>query len=160
GTRALCRLFKYVSSGYQQDIGLLDTAAARVKVLLENSAEAAIGPDGSLLFTRGATLYGATVDLAKAREPAAGGEPVPLVSRLRPTGAYQDAPFRIARDGTLMFRPGGEQGIKRRLEFRLPDGTSTPLAVEPQPFDQAISVSRDESRVLVVVCSHAKLFEV
>ncbi len=155
-TRALCRLFRYTSSGYQQDIGLLDTAAARINLLLENSAIAAIGPDGSLLFSRGSTLYGATLDLAGRKV----GPPVQLVGGLRTIGPYQDAFFGVSRDGTLCFLPGGDQGSKRRLEIRLPDGTAKPLPIEPRPFEEAIVCSPDESRLLVVVCAPGKLFEI
>ncbi len=153
---ALCRLFKYGSTGYQQDIGLLDVATGKVSLLLENSAVARVGPDGSLLFTRGSTLYGATCDLERCKV----GTPVQLVAGLRSIGPYQDADFQVSRDGTIAFLPGGEQGAKRRLEFRLPDGTSKPLPLEARPYEEALAVSPDESRMLVVVCSPNKLFEI
>ena len=155
-TRALCRLYKYGSNGYQQDIGLLDVAAAKVSVILENSAVARVGPDGSLLFTRGSTLYGSTFDLEHRKV----GTPVQLVAGLRSIGPYQDAEFDVSSDGTIAFLPGGEQGSKRHLEFRLPDGTAKPLPLEPRAFEESLAVSPDESRMLVVICSANKLFEI
>lgn len=155
-TRALCSLFRYTAQGYQQDIALLDTKTAKAQVILENSSVAYVGPDGSLLFTRGSTLYGATLDLERRKV----GPPVQLVSGLRSPGSYIDAPFQISRDGTLMFLPGGEQGVKRRLQFRLPDGTNQTLPIEPHAFEEAVVVSRDETRVLAVVASPNKLYEI
>jgi len=155
-TRALCRLFRYASAGYQQDIAVLDTTTNQMSVLLENSAVAETGPDGSLLFSRGSTLYGATLDLEHQRV----GAPKQLVAGLRTIGPYQDAFFDVAKDGTLCFRPGGEQGALRRIEIRSPDGTSQALPLEPRPFEEALTISPDESRLLVVVCSPGKLFEI
>jgi len=156
-TRVLCSLYRYTTTtGYQQDLAIMDTGAARASVLLENSASARIGPDGALLFTRVSTLYGATLDLERMKV----GTPVQLVAGLRNPGSYTDAPFNVSRDGTLVFLPGGEQGVKRRIEIRSPDGTNKVLPLEPRAFEEAISVSPDESRMLVVVISPNKLMEI
>jgi hypothetical protein len=155
-TRVLCRLTRYTSSGYHEDVGLLDTATMRVSVIVENSGSAGLGPDGALLFTRGSTLYGAAFDLERAEV----GSPVQLVAGLRTLGPYVDAAFDVARDGTLAFLPGGEQGVDRRLVYLLPDGSTTPLPLEPRPYSEAVAVSPDESRLAVVVTSPAKLYEI
>ncbi|MFG0273593.1 MAG: hypothetical protein ACF8QF_00900, partial [Phycisphaerales bacterium] len=155
-TRALCRLYRYSDLGFTEDIGLLDVDRMRVDRIVENSAEARVGPDGSILFTRGSTLYGATFD----PDTLSVGPAVQLVAGLRTNGAYVDAQFDIADDGSILFGSGGEQGVARRLVIRQPEGVDTTLEVEPAAFTEAVAVSNDESRALVVVTSPNKIYEI
>jgi len=155
-THALCRLSRYTDRGYQTDIGLLDVEAASMRVILENSGEARIAPDGSLLFTRGATLYGCTFDRATMQL----GPATQLVSGLRTPGPAQDAVFDVSDDGTLLFSPGGEQGAFRKLQIKDSQGNPTDIDVEPRSYTQAVTVSYDESRLLTVVAAPNKLFEI
>ncbi len=154
--RALCRLFRYSERGFQYDIAVLDTGAATVTPVIENAGDAAIGPDGSILFTRGSVLYGAPFDL----ESLEAGSAAQLVAGLRTPAPFDDASFEISADGTIVFSPGGEQGAQRRLEFQSADGSIEVWPGAPRPFDQTVSISPDQSRILTVVVAPTKLYEI
>ena len=138
------------------DIGLLDMETATVKLLVENTESARIGPDGSLLFTRGSTLYGAQLDLATRTV----GPAKQLVAGLRVNANELDARFEVANDGTIAFLPGGVQGADRDIVFQSPDGELTSLGIESKPYLEHLAVSADESRLVVVVNSPSNRFEI
>ncbi|MEM9066428.1 MAG: protein kinase [Planctomycetota bacterium] len=143
-TRALCVLMRTGDDG-GLDVGILDTETATARVILENTSEAATAPDGSLLFTRGATLYGCTFD----PETLETGPAVQLVSGLRVEREH--ASFSISDDGTLVFLPGGRTGRDRGIDLMSSDGTRTPLGVRPNAYNEQVSLSPDGSFLVTQV---------
>ena len=138
------------------DIGLLDMETATVSLLIENTESATIGPDGSLLFTRGATLYGAELDLATRTV----GPAKQLAAGLRVPANTIDADFEVSSDGTIAFLPGGVQGSDRDIQIQTSDGELTTLGFQPKPYLEHLAVSADESRLVVVVNSPSNQFEI
>ncbi|MFO0962190.1 MAG: protein kinase [Phycisphaerales bacterium] len=154
--RVLAATSRYTSTAFQYDIVLLDFAARRATTVVENSNVARLAPDGSLLFTRGSRLFGASFDHARGTV----GPQVQLEADLRTPDAFLDARFSISRTGTLAYLPGGDQGTKRSLVIRGTDGSSRALAVEALPYCETVVVSPDESRLLVTSISSARLNEI
>lgn len=138
------------------DIGLLDMQTATVTLLIENTESASIGPDGSLLFTRGATLYGAEFDL----DSRTIGPAKQLVAGLRVNANTIDSNFDVSSDGTIAFLPGGVQGSDRNIQFQSLDGELTKLGVESKPYLEHLAVSPDESRLVVIVNSPSNQLEI
>ncbi|MDA2924124.1 hypothetical protein MYX65_05620, partial [Acidobacteria bacterium AH-259-L09] len=119
------------------------------KVLINGGTDARYVPTGHLVYAREATLLAVPFDLGRLEVT---GAPVPIVEGVRQaradlTGAAQ---FSFSSDGSLVYIPGGIQGVKRILVWVDRQGHEEPLAAEPHLYTQP-RVSPDGLRLAVSV---------
>jgi predicted Ser/Thr protein kinase len=154
----------FVDAAYSAERGsmfgtaLLDPATGVATAVLDDGGRAQwLGEH--LLFTRGAVLLGAKLDV---RHGTLASEPVPLVASLLTWNRAAPAGFGLGRDGTLLFLDAGPQGEgeKRRLIALEPGGEPTVWGGEghrllqetPKPAPDGNTVAQE-----IAVGAHDKL---
>jgi len=156
-TRFLVNETGYTERGYQVDVYLFDIEAETYAPLIENANNAAVAPDGAILFARNDRLFRVAYD------PATGelGDPAQLATGFRAEDPWEAAEFSISDSGSICTLPGGIQADARNIAFLDTEGGITTWQAEPRPYANSIAVSPDESRLVATVGSLATgLYEI
>ena len=153
----LCNFSTWGDRGYQEDIFLIDPASGEVHPLVENAQFGSLMPSGDLLVSRHDTLLVIPFD-ADSREITGG--PAPVMGGLRAANTWVGAWFDLADNGTLIHLPGGLIGLERLLVFLQDNTEVTPWSEERRAYNSHTLVSRDGSRLAVIVSNSQQLYEV
>ncbi len=144
------------SRGFQHDLCLVDPRTGRVHVLLRGASAACWAPPDMLLFTLGDVLNAAPFDSRRGRIT---GDVVPLMSGLRTTSVWENAPFAYG-GGNLLFMPGGLVGARRRLTVAGPASDTTDFASDRMPFERDLALAPGGRRAAVVVTNPQGTYEI
>ncbi len=122
----------------------LDTGERRV--LVQGGTHPQFVSSGQLLYLRAGTLMGVRFDLSRLQTT---GNPVPVMPKVAMTdeGTGQ---FEVSRNGTLVFAPGGVQGIGRTLVWVDRKGVEQSLGAPPRNY-QTPRLSPDGQRVALAI---------
>ncbi len=147
--------------GYRVDPVVIDTATGAVKELAEDGARAVLSSTGHLVFSRHDKLLAASLD---PDGQALRSGPVSILGGLHADGYSFRAWFDLAQDGTLVYLPGVETGLKRRL-YLVTAGEARPwsgdvLRFAAENFTNQIDVSADGRWVALTVMNEDGLFEI
>lgn len=145
----------YDDQGFSVNLATVSLDTGRLELLLERAGDAQIHDDRYLFFTRGDTAYVAGYDPATRRLLDAG---TPVQDGLFCQYGTHSA-FELDDAGTLLYFPGGVQAAERRLMVN--DGRGlAPTSLADAPFDNALAVSGDGSRLCVTRSRGDGLWEV
>jgi eukaryotic-like serine/threonine-protein kinase len=115
------------------------------KLLLESAAAPRYVPPGFLIFGRHGALFAIRFDPVRL---AVSGEAVPVVDGVWTDRAAGTTHYAVARDGTLVYTPGGNTVERRRLVLVDRQGRAQPLPAEPS-FYGSPRLSPDGTRVAI-----------
>ncbi len=146
GTHLIAAAGYYGERGFQWSVAAIDTASGEAKIVVDNGTIAGWSPTGHLLFTRRDTLLAVPFDVDRVE---ATGGPVTLLGGLLTVNALVGGWFDLARNGTLVYQPGGVQGTNRRLAFVDADGRVSAWTQDRRSFDGRFTASPDGRRLAV-----------
>ena len=115
-------------------------------VLLEGGRDARYIETGHLVYALNAVVFAVAVDLDASQVL---GGPVPLVEGVRAAPGTGLAHFSVARNGSLVYVPGGGSG-ERRLVWVDRNGEEEPLATRADDY-VTLSLSPDGARAAVSI---------
>ena len=104
-------------------------------------------PSGSLLFTRGATLFAIPFD---ADQLEVLGEPTPVLEGVRSAIVNGSAQYAFSARGTLVYTRGRSLGSKFSLAWADRGGSTTILPADPDLF-LSLRLSPDETRLAMSI---------
>ncbi|MEE2819845.1 MAG: protein kinase [Planctomycetota bacterium] len=136
---------RYAEGRYLQEVYWADVNTGETGLVLKNSSEASLADDGTLLFTRGETLYKISFD--KESKVASGTEH-PVLSNLRTVNTWSGAQFSISENGNIAFLEGGIQGAERSLWKTDSNGAHTRHPFQIDAYEESISISGDGQTLL------------
>ena len=157
GRGVLVNMSVYNTRGWSTEGWVLDLASNKAHRLVENAGYLAYSPTGHLVFSRGDTLMAAPFDQGSLKVT---GDVTALSRDLRISAAWEHGEFSLARNGTLVFAPGGLVGHDRRLVSVTEAGVVTPFGSERRTFEQYPPVSNDGRRVAVVLANERGNYEI
>lgn len=155
GGHVLGNTFAYGPAGFEPRSLAIDVRTGDVTTIAEGG-HAALTAGQKLLFTRGDALYCADFDPEALRIV---GVPRMLFEGLRTSETWQPAWFDVARDGTIVYSPGGRQGARRELVVATRDGEVKPWIPQVRAFDGMLEVDRSGTFVVVSALSSGGLVE-
>jgi len=126
------------------------------KQVLESAAAPRYLPPGFLVFARASALFAVRFD---AQRLAISGEPVPVVDGVWNDRATGTAHYAVARNGTVVYVPGGSTVERRRLVLVDRQGRAQPLPAEPN-FYGTLRLSPDGSRVAVEALNDLWIYDI
>ena len=144
----------YNDEGFSINIATVSLTTGELKVLIERAGFAQ-AIDDHIFFSRGDTIYMADYDPESHKLLDAGH---PVMEGLHSTYGTHGS-FNITNNGTLVHKPGGMKGSKRRLLINTIEGEE-PSGLPHAPFDNAISVSGDGSRICTTLLREDGMWEV
>ncbi|HEY3217442.1 MAG TPA: protein kinase [Candidatus Eisenbacteria bacterium] len=157
GDRAVfVKSVSYGARGWFSSIGVADLKTGRVKFLAEDAGSPRYSRTGHLVFSRGDVLLAAPFDLGHLEIH---GTPAAIVDGLLTDVALVPARFDLARNGALLYRPGGLAGERRRLAIVDANGNLQPFLPERRPYGSP-SIARHGNRFAVGVTNADGLDEV
>jgi serine/threonine-protein kinase len=149
---ALFHSVAYGAKGWYYRIGVLDLATAKVTYLFDDGGYPTFVAAGEIVFTRGDALFAIRFD-PEARKVS--GAPVPIVNGLSTPYSFQPAFYGLARNGTLLFQPGGRTAEGRRLALVGPGDTVTPVIEEGHPY-QTVGGGTADGRAFVATITNGQ----
>ena len=134
------------TANWQIDVLRLDTGERAL--LVAGGSYPRYAPTGHLVFAVDGTLRAVLFDLTTLTVT---GDPVPVLEGVTTTG-FGAASASFASDGTLVYVPGGAEGVsaERTLVWVDREGTEEPLVAEPRAY-QYPRISPDGARVALDV---------
>lgn len=158
GRHVLGMVSTFRQRGFDRNVAVLDLDSGQARIVVENGGSPRWSPTGHLLFTRGATLLAMPFD-PQTQQPA--GDQVAITDGLRAESLYLDAFFDLARNGTLLHRPGGLVGGKRELvlldDLMRETGLWSP---ERRSYEGGLAVAPDLSRTAVSIVNGEGFYEI
>jgi serine/threonine-protein kinase len=123
-------LFTIVPNGSIEDaqVAVLDLKTGQHKILIRGGTDAHYVPSGHLVYAVGTTLQAIAFDLNRLEVV---GTPTPVVQQVSMT-ADGAADFDVARDGTLVYVPGGTQAAARTLAWVDRQGREEPVELSKE----------------------------
>jgi serine/threonine-protein kinase len=129
-------------------IAVLDLRTNQRKVLIRGGTDGQYVDSGHLVYAAAGSLRAVRFDPFRLEVV---GDPVPVVEQVTTmqTGATD---FRVSRQGTLVYVPGGSESINsaRSLAWVTRDGHEEPIAAPPRAY-AALRLSPDETQVALDV---------
>ena len=125
-------------------------------LVLDSATAPRYVPPGHLVFARNGALFAARFD---AERLATAGDPVPVVDEVwtnRSTGTMH---YAVARNGTVVYAPGGNTVERRRLVWTDRLGQMRPIPIEPSFFG-APRLSPDGRRIAVEALNDIWMYDV
>ncbi len=157
GRRILGYAEVWNEEGYRQDICSVDLESGEFAIILPDAGSPRLSPEGDLLFTRGGTLLAAPFDAGAGRLT---GAAVALRDGLRRRNFWSHGWFELGAEGSLFYMAGGAAGDER--QFMLLDADFReigPWSDERRPLEEDFAISRDGSRVAVVIAGIDGVFD-
>ncbi|MDG2424948.1 MAG: protein kinase [Phycisphaerales bacterium] len=144
----------YNSEGFSINIATVSLSTGKLEVLVERAGFAQV-IENHLFFSRGDSLYMAPFN-PETHELLDAGHPVM-------EGLHSDygthGSFNITDNGTLVLKPGGIKGGKRRLLLNTPDGIQ-PSGLRDASFHNSLSVSGDGSQICTTIIREDGMWEI
>jgi hypothetical protein len=157
GEGLLAGVARYREGEFVMGVGVIEVATGKAKPLVDEGSAPIWSSTGHLLFTRGETLLAAPFDL-DTRTISGGAATV--LGGMRTATVWYGAGFDVSTGGTLVYRPGGLQGGKRRIAIGDRDGNVETWPGEPRPYEEQVGVSPDGTWLAVVQVGDAGLYEI
>jgi len=158
GHHLLSSVEHFGQHGYSQAIVVLDILTGEIKQIQENGANPRWSDTGHLLFGRGTSLLAVPFDPARLEET---GGPTALVGDLRIDVSWAHGSFRLARNGTLLYVPGGWVGGQRRLVWLDHElNEIAPWSDEVFPLEIDPIMSPDGSRFVVGMAGDDGVYDI
>ena len=136
---------RYTEGRYLQEVHWADLQSGATGLVAVRTCEARLTSTGSMLFTRGATVFEIEYDVA---ERTTTGAERPVLSGLRTPNTWSGAVFDLSSQGTIVYLPGGVQGAGRSIWRHGKTGTPRALPFSQSAFEEGIAVSGDGKTVL------------
>ena len=115
-------------------------------VLIEGGRDARYVETGHLVYALNGVVTAVAFDLDGRDVP---GGPVPLVEGVRDTNITGAVQFSVARNGSLVYAPGGSgAGFNASLSWLALNGEETPTAAPPRNYGD-MRISPDGTRIAV-----------
>ena len=139
---------RYAEGRYLQEVHWADIRTGETGLIVSRTCEAKLTSSGSMMFTRGATVFEIGYDIASRSTT---GDERPVLSGLRTPNTWSGAVFDMSRSGTIVYLPGGVQGSGRSIWRHPETGQARALPYSKGAFEEGIAVSGDGETVLVTV---------
>ena len=148
----------YGSRGYQDGVASLDLASGKVHLLVDDAIHGVPLASGQLLFGRGDALLVAPFDAASSKVTDA---PRSVLTGVRTVDEGEPYPrFELARNGTLLYAPGGRVGAGRRLVVVDANGGITPWSSDRMPLQLQLSSASNGRLAQTTLEPNGLLFEI
>jgi hypothetical protein len=148
----------YGSRGYQDGVASLDLASGKVHLLVDDAFYGVPLASGQLVFGRGDALLVAPFDAASLKVTDA---PRSVLTGLRTVDDGEPYPrFELARNGTLLYAPGGRVGAGRHLVMVDAKGAITPWSSDRMPLQLEISSAPNGRLAQTAMEPNGLLFEI
>ncbi|HEY3217410.1 MAG TPA: protein kinase [Candidatus Eisenbacteria bacterium] len=147
----------YGPRGWSSAIGVLDIAASRAKLLIDDAGFPCFVPPRTLVFSRGDVLLAAPFDLRRLQVT---GAAVPIMRGLSSTEAASPGRFVVGENGTLSYNSGGLMGLQRRLAIVEGSGVVRPWSEDRLAMKQIPTVARDGKKIAVVATNAQGIDEI
>ena len=145
--RFLFAVVYWDEDGYTEEVWWADAVSGKTGVVVGSSSTARIVHGDQLLFTKGSTLYKAGFDTVDMKVT---GTVVPVFTGLRTPYSWSSGEFDVARNGNVVYLPGGLQGSRRTLWTLGEDGGPPQVLDHPErAFEEMMSVSADGNQILI-----------
>jgi eukaryotic-like serine/threonine-protein kinase len=144
----------YISSGDTSQILVERTDTHERKVLVQGGSYPRYVSSGHLLFVRAATLMAVPFDTDRLEVH---GQPVPVIEGVMQTanGAGQ---FTVSNSGTLVYIPGGMQGVDRTLVWVDRKGAEQPIPAPLRAYYQP-KLSPDGEHLALNIDSNVWIYD-
>ena len=144
----------YNEEGFSINIASVSLSTGELNVLVERAGNAQV-IDEHIFFSRDDSLYMASYD-PETHKLLDAGQPV-MEGLYALYGSHSN--FVITDNGTLVYKPGGVQGDKRRLMTNSGEGLE-PTSLPDAPYDNALAVSGDGSQICSTILREDGMWEV
>ena len=153
----LLGMSSYEAGVYHLRVGALDLKSGKVVTLLPEGGVPEYVPTGHLLFTRHDALFAVPFDPNSLKLR---GSPVALEGGLRVNSTWENADFKSASNGTLLYVTGGNVGENRHAVIVDAESKIWEWSGERQPFESNLTASPDGNRFAAVIADAGGIYEI
>ncbi len=147
----------YSGRVFHLGFGVLDLKTGTAKMLVQDGGSPNYVGAGFIAFTRGDRLLAAPFDLGRLELK---GDPVAVLDELAVDGSYTHSDARLASNGALFYRSGGDISRDRRAITVDANGTISEWSGERRPFQGGLRASPDGSRFAAVIANPSAIDEI